>query len=150
MSELNNAVERELGWDDTIEKESEFILLPEGEYDFQVVGFERSRFDGSEKMPPCNSAKLRLKIDTKDDRNVEISTMLFLHSKTEWVLSAFFTSIGQKKKGEPLQMNWNKVFGAKGRCKLRIKNWDGKQFNEVARYLEPKADSNTGYKAGEF
>ena len=47
MSEM----ERELGWDDEIEKDSgEFILLPEGDYDFTVESFERSRHGGSENF----------------------------------------------------------------------------------------------------
>ena len=40
------------GWDDEINNESsDFVLLPEGDYDFTVDKFERARFDGSEKMP---------------------------------------------------------------------------------------------------
>ena len=35
--------ERELGWDDTIEKESAgFIILPEGDYEFKVLEFQRT------------------------------------------------------------------------------------------------------------
>ena len=96
MSEM----ERELGWDDEIEKDSgEFILLPEGDYDFTVESFERSRHGGSEKLPACNKAILRLRIDTEEGSAL-INHNLFLHTKTEGMISAFFTSIGQKKKGE--------------------------------------------------
>lgn len=144
--------ERALGWDDTIEKDpGEFVLLPEGEYDFEVASFERARFDGSEKLPPCNMAVLFLKVKS-GEKETTIRNALFLHSKTEGLLSAFFTSIGQKKKGEPLKMNWNKVVGAKGRCKVKVRTWkndkgEEMQSNEIARFLMP---SNKTYSDGKF
>ena len=43
FKQLGQAVpveERELGWDDTIEKESAgFIILPEGDYEFKAVSY---------------------------------------------------------------------------------------------------------------
>jgi hypothetical protein len=111
--------ERELGWDDEIEKEGgNFILLPAGDYNFTVAKFERGRFPGSDKMPACNQAKLELTIHSQEYGNVTIFHNLMLHTKTEGFLSNFFTAIGQKKKGEKLRMNWNMVTGAKGRCKV--------------------------------
>lgn len=112
---MNN--ERELGWDDEIEKDgSDFILLPEGDYNFTVAKFERARFQGSEKMPACNQAKLEITIHSPEHGDVTIFHNLFLHTKTEGLLSNFFAGIGQKKKGERLRMNWNAVIGAKGQC----------------------------------
>ena len=32
MTEYNNNFERELGWDDVIQQDQEFVLLPEGLY----------------------------------------------------------------------------------------------------------------------
>lgn len=111
--------ERELMWDDEIEKDgADFVLLPEGDYYFTVTKFERGRFAGSNKMPPCNQAKLELTIHSPEHGDVIVFHNLFLHTKTEGLLSAFFTSIGQKKKGEKLRMNWNTVVGSKGKCKL--------------------------------
>ena len=99
--------EKELQWDDTITKDaSDFLLLPEGDYNFMVESFERGRHGGSEKLPPCNKAILTLRIDAPEG-TAKITHNLFLHSKTEGMLSAFFTCIGQKKKGEPLKMNWD-------------------------------------------
>ena len=42
---------RELGWDDEIEKGADYVLLPEGEYDFTIESFERS-----DKVPACPRA----------------------------------------------------------------------------------------------
>lgn len=111
--------ERELGWDDEIEKDGGgFILLPAGDYNFTVAKFDRGRFQGSDKMPACNQAKLVLTIHSTEHGDVTIFHNLMLHTKTEGFLSNFFTGIGQKKKGEKLRMNWNMVTGARGRCKV--------------------------------
>lgn len=116
---MSQNIDRELGWDDEIEKDGgDFVLLPEGDYFFTVTKFERARFAGSDKMPPCNQAKLELAIHSQEHGDVTVFHNLFLHTKTEGLLSNFFTGIGQKKKGEKLRMNWNAVIGSKGKCRL--------------------------------
>lgn len=133
--------ERELGWDDTIEKDGGggFVLLPAGDYFFSVAKFERSRFTGSEKMPACNQAKLELTVHSPEHGDVTVFHNLFLHTKTEGLLSNFFSAIGQKKKGEPLRMNWNAVIGAKGKCKLEVRNYksngEDRSHNQVKTFF---------------
>lgn len=146
MADVNNyQQDHELGWDDEIEKESEFIILPAGDYNFTVGKVERGRFNGSEKMPACYKATITLMIHS-DQGDVPITHNLFLHTKTEGLLSAFFIGIGQKKKGEKLRMNWSTVTGSKGRCKLEVrkfisnKSGEELQSNEVKKFYEP-----TGY-----
>ncbi|EJW19178.1 hypothetical protein M5X00_17350 [Paenibacillus alvei] len=136
---MSQNIERELGWDDEIVKDGgDFVLLPEGDYNFTVTKFERGRFTGSDKMPACNQAKLELKIHCPQNGDVTIFHNLFLHTKTEGLLSAFFSAIGQKKKGEPLRMNWNAVIGAKGRCQIEHHKYkkDGRELvnNQVKRF----------------
>lgn len=152
-----NGNEKELQWDDVIEKDTdEFVLLQEGDYDFTVESFNRERHNGSEKLPPCNKAALKLRIDSEQG-TAYINHNLFLHTITEGMLSAFFASIGQKKKGEPLRMDWGRVPGATGRAKVGIRNYttkDGEQrkANEIKRFY-PKENGNLqgpSYKAGEF
>lgn len=108
----NNTIEREFGWDDTIENDSpEFVVLPAGEYEFQVVKFERGRHtpkvdkDGNQtgKLPACNKAIVSIQV-TAPEGTVTIEHNFFLHSRTEGLLCAFFTCIGQRKHGEPLRM----------------------------------------------
>lgn len=148
MSEFD----RELGWDDEIEKDgSDFVLLPEGDYDFVVESFERGRHNGSDKLPACNKAMMKLRIDTPDGTAL-INHNLFLHTKTEGMISAFFTSIGQKKKGEKIKMNWNAVIGAKGRCKVGIYEWTGtdgekRQGNDIKKFY-PFEEKK--FEAGKF
>lgn len=140
---MSEAIERELGWDDEIEKDSaEYETLPEGDYDFEVVGFERARYNGSSKLPACNKAIISIEIRSATSAGF-IKHNLFLHSKTEGLLSAFFTAIGQKKKGEPLKMDWSSVIGATGRCKVGIHTWDRDDgtkgtSNEIKKFYEKK------------
>lgn len=140
-------LEREFGWEDTITKDSEFIILPEGDYNFVVESFERGRHSGSDKMPACNKAILTLRVEAAEG-TVHITHNLFLHTKTEGLLSAFFASIGQKKKGEPLRMNWNHVPGSSGKAKIGIRSYNGNNYNEIKRFY-PREDG-PAFKAGEF
>lgn len=153
MSEM----ERELGWDDQIENDGpEFVLLPEGDYNFEVTSWERGRHNGSEKLPPCNMAIVNIKVEGEGGTST-IKHRLFLHSKTEGMLCAFFTAIGQRKRGERVTMNWNAVTGSKGRCKVSIHRWqgnDGKtlESNDIKKFYEPEEGANNGpqWKAGNF
>lgn len=140
-----------LNWDDEIVQESTFTLLPEGEYDYKVVNFERAWYDGSDKIPPCNKAIITIKVETPQG-DAELKENLFLTTKTEGLLSAFFGSIGQKKKGEPLRMNWNKVIGATGRAKIGTREYNGNTYNQVKRWLSPddKQAPTGGFKPGAF
>lgn len=135
--------ERELGWDDTIQQDNDGgLLLEPGDYIFEVVKFERSRYtprSGDAKLPACNMAKLELKIQTAQGTAIVLNN-LYLHTSTEGLLSAFFASIGQKKKGEPLQMNWTLVPGSKGAVKIKHRSYNNNTYNDVDRFY-PSDDS---------
>ena len=71
------------------------------------------------------------------------------------MLCAFFTAIGQRKKGEKINMNWNAVIGSKGRCKVKIRNWTSNngnpmQSNEIAKFYEREEANQSQWKAGSF
>lgn len=139
---MADVLDRELTWDDEIEKDGDFVLIPEGDYTFTVSGFERGRHDGSDKLPPCPKAIVKLRVELPDGNTQELTHNLFLHSKCEGLLSAFFVGIGQKKHGEKLRMNWNNIIGARGRCKIAIRTWKGKnnedmQSNEIKKFYDP-------------
>ena len=151
-NELEQKRERELDWEDTIENDSDFTILPEGDYDFEVVEFERARHAGSEKIPPCNKAVVSLKIKSDTDETT-IKHNLYLHSKTEGMLCAFFSAIGQRQHGEKLKMDWSKVVGSTGRAKIEIKKItkdDGTvaEFNQVKKFYD--FDGSKGYTPGKF
>lgn len=149
----------EYGWEDMITDEgSEWKPLPEGDYDFTVTKIERARHAGSEKMPPCNMAKVTVTVWGKEDK-AEITENLFLCNKMEWKLSQFFLSIGLKKHGEPLKMNWAAAQGKKGKCHVYIdtykkKNGSEGQSNKIRKFyaydenvqtISPQANGQQGY-----
>lgn len=137
----NNNLEREFGWDDTIQYDStKFVTLAPGDYWYTVESFERQRHTPNPKnqsknpLPACNKAVLKLKIETAEGLAYATHN-LFLHSRTEGLLSAFFGSIGQKKHDQPLQMNWSTVPGAVGVATFKNREYKGNLFNEVDRMI---------------
>lgn len=128
----------EIGYEGTIENEdSGWVLLPEGDYEFTINKITRGRYEGSDKMPACNSVSVELAVWGAQDK-VVITERFFLVRKLEWKLSQFFLSIGVKKHGEQLQMRWN-IEGMKGKCKVYIDKYrkqDGSegQSNKIKKF----------------
>lgn len=141
---------RELGWEDQIEKDGgDFEPIPEGDYDFEIEKFERSRSTGSGKLPPCNMAVVYFKVRDRD-REVTIRENFILHTSLEWKLSELFCGIGMKKKGEPVRMNWSVLPGATGRAQISLEPGTKdptKKFNRIKK-IYPKEQKQ--FKAGEF
>jgi hypothetical protein len=130
-----------MDWNDSIEEDGqEYILLPDGEYNFTVTNFERGRFPGGPKVPACNKSTITVQVDTKDG----IATVKFdllLYRALEWRISSFFRCIGQKKHGEKLTMDWNKVIGSKGRAHFKQRAYTNNQgeekfTNDIHRFLD--------------
>ena len=132
-----------LNWDSEIENDGpEYVLLPEGDYDFTVTAFERGRYEGGSKLPPCSMAKLTLAVEDTALGTANVTHRLYLHSRTEGLLCAFFTSIGQRKHGERIRMDWNRVIGAKGRAHVAVREYtndkgETRQTNEIKKFYEP-------------
>lgn len=146
-----------MDWDSEISKDSEFVLLPEGEYPFTVTKFERGYHNGSAKLEACPKAILTIEVKDKQGRKASVTHNLFLNRKCEGMLCAFFTAIGERKHGEKIKPNWSVVQGAKGMCKVGIREWTGKngetmQSNEIKKFLEPKSPTSpaTSFTPGKF
>ena len=128
----------EIGYEGMIENEDGgFTLLPEGDYDFTVSKITRGRYEGSDKMPACNSVTVELTVWGAQDK-ATITERFFLVKKFEWKLSQFFLSIGVKKHGEPLMMRWN-IEGMRGKCKVYVDHYkknDGSdgQSNKIKKF----------------
>ena len=139
----NQSAGREYNWDDEISQDSaEFALLPEGEYEFSVTGFERGRYPGGAKLPSCPKATVSLRFEGVEGVAV-IKHNFFLHSKCEGLLCAFFTCLGMRKRGEPLRMDWPGTVGRTGRAKITVRSYtgnDGREYqtNGVKQFLEPE------------
>ena len=138
----DNRLDQELGWEDEIENEgSPRRVLEPGEYPFTVLGFERARYAGSEKVAPCNQAILHLRVDAPDGES-EMNVNLFLLKRFEWKLCQFFTSIGLRQHGEKLRMNWAAVTGKTGRCRITKRTYKDKtgadrETNDLDEFLDP-------------
>lgn len=118
---------RTLEWDDTLDPNAgDFVMLEPGEYDFNVVKYEKLRYAGGAKLPACWQAKVEIVVDGR----ATIQHNLFLHSKTEGLLCQFFKAIGARMSGDRLQMDWNRIAGATGRCVIEHRTWKGKDGDE--------------------
>lgn len=136
-----NSTPREFGWNDEIQRDDTFQVLPDGDYRFTVTRFERARHSGSEKIPACPKAVLTLAVSGPEGSG-EVQTNLFLHSKFEWKLCQFFVSIGQRKHGEAMRMNWSAVPGSGGVCHVCVRKWTGndgkeRESNEITEFYDP-------------
>ena len=158
MNDMNNEG-RAFGWDDELTNEQqEFVLLPEGDYPFEVTGMERARYESSAKLPPCSMAKLTIRVFGGAKGDTTVTDRLYLHTKTQGLLGAFFESIGQCRRGETFRPRWNEVVGAKGLCRLGIRSYTKKdgtpgESNEISKFLpqpEPKAAPAQGWTQGAF
>ena len=100
---------------DEIQNEDAFTLLDAGDYEFEIVKYERARHEGSEKIPPCNKAVVTFRVG-----DTTLTENFLLCSTLEWKLSQLFLSTGLKRHGEPLRMNWQALPGKRGVCKVIV------------------------------
>ena len=131
-----------IGWDDEIidPGEPEFVLLTPGVYDFTITGFERGHFDGSEKMDACSMAKLTLRC-SNGVQETTVFTNLFLSSAVAFKLSKFAKSIGDmpagSTSGQKFHVDWNNIIGKSGKCRIKTRVYNGKDYNEVDDFIVP-------------
>ena len=131
-----------IGWDDEIidPGEPEFILLTPGVYDFTITGFERGHFDGSEKMDACSMAKLTLRC-SNGVQETTVFTNLFLSSAVAFKLSKFAKAIGDmpagSTSGQKFHVDWNNIIGKSGKCRIKTRVYNGKDYNEVDDFIVP-------------
>lgn len=142
---MNNNENMLMDWNDSIESDGqEFVLLPEGDYNFVVTNFERGRFPGSQKVPACNKATITVQVKTADGIAI-VRFDLLLYRSLEWRISSFFRCIGQKKHGEKLTMDWNKVVGSVGRAHFKQRSYtnqygEDKVVNDIDKFIDYKPE----------
>lgn len=138
---------QELDWNDEIENTGT-IDIPDGEYDFIVDHYERSKVGGEGKYAGQNMAVIYCNI-LAGDAEPQIRTNIILNENFRWKLSQFFVSLGLMKdeKGAKLKMNWNMVGGSRGRCKIEHKpnyNDATKTHLEITEFLKPQGGKKWG------
>ena len=158
---MANTEEKVLGWDDEIRNDGEYsgeenVILPEGNYDFEVIKTEKAWFDGSAKIPACNMAKVYLRIDGGELGKALCVENIYLLERLEWKAAAFLRAIGLKKHGEPIA--WRQLTqcdGEKGRCKIYVddykKDGETRQSNKVRNFYDKEEQPpKKAYKKGAF
>lgn len=159
---MANTEEKVLGWDDEIQNDGEYsgeesVILPEGNYDFEVIKTEKAWFDGSAKIPACNMAKVYLRIDGGELGKALCVENIYLLERLEWKAAAFLRAIGLKKHGEPVA--WRQLThcdGEKGRCKIYVDDYKGKdgetkQSNKVKNFFDKEEQQpKKAFKKGAF
>lgn len=153
---MTTTPEFELTWDSEIEDTGpSFVLLPEGDYEFEVVHWERQRYDGGPKLPPCPMAVVHLRVKGPVGETT-IQHRLFLHSRTQGLIFDFFVAVGLMQRGQKASMPWNQIVGRTGRAKIGVRTWTGqdgneRQSNEIRRFYDPNEQQAVpAYQAGSF
>ena len=144
---MANENEKIIGWDDEILSDGEYsseesTVLPEGNYDFEVIKTEQAWFDGSTKIPACNMAKVFLRVDGGELGKALCVENIYLLERLEWKAAAFLRAIGLKKHGEPIA--WRQLVhcdGERGRCHVYVDEFTGrdgetKQSNKVKNFFD--------------
>lgn len=138
------------------EETFESVLLPDGNYPFEVIKTEKAFHDGSPKMPACNMVKVFIRVDGGELGKTLVVENLYLCEKTEWKAAAFLRSVGLKKHGEDIA--WKKLTqcdGTTGRCQIYVDEYDGKtekvKVNKIKRFFDPEEKSaKKPFKKGDF
>jgi hypothetical protein len=154
----NNAMPREIGWDEEfVAEEKSFEPLPAGDYNFTITSFERKRFNGSAKLPPCG--QIVMDINLTDGVNTgSVKHSLFLVNIMEWKITEVMLATGIFHEGDHITANMiEKAVGCTGRCKVSITTSEknGKQYknNQIDRFYkkeEPTYSATTTQPPAQF
>lgn len=155
--------ERVIDWDDQITDDGEYsgeesVVLPEGNYPFEVIKVEKAWYDGSNKIPACNMMKVFLRVDGGELGKALCVENIYLIERLEWKASAYARSIGLKKHNEPIK--WSTVVdkseGQTGRCRIYVDDYtdrDGnkRQSNKIKTFFDYEEQApKKEFKRGAF
>jgi hypothetical protein len=136
-----------LSWEgDAQTQDSQFELLPAGDYDFEVTGLKHERFDGSEKMAACPVAVVQLRC-TGDKASGTVFDRLFLNTKTLWRITKFLKGAGLLDPDTPEGTRFplslfDQAVGCTGKCSVTItkSKSNGREYenNNVDYKIPPK------------
>ena len=139
---------RPLGWDeDFVVQESDFVTLEEGDYDFEIVSFERTQYSGSDKVPPCMRLDVKLRV-TDGVNTTTLTEKMFLLQKFAWKLSDLLVSVGAAKTRDNARPSMiTQCIGMKGRCHVTKTpgNNAGTFFNNVSKFHKKAENQLSGF-----
>lgn len=141
-----------IGWDDEIEEGSSFELMPDGDYWFEVTGFEREWWEPADpvnsKIKACNQANIELTITWKnaagETKTNKVQYKLKVTETLTFLIFRFFECVGLRQKGDKSKLKlslFNQVEGKTGICEIGHREGSkGGKFNEV-RYCYPPEEA---------
>ena len=151
-------------WDDEVELTEdqerggqETSILPDGKYPFEVIKTEKQWYDGGQKIPACNMAKVFLRIDGGELGTGFVAENIYLAEGFEWKAGAFLRAIGVRSHGDKLE--FRKLLhcdGEKGRCEIYIDEYEGRdgkthQSNKLKRFFDKEEEApKKAFKKGAF
>lgn len=106
---------------------AESTVLPDGKYPFEVIKVEKAWYDGGKKIPPCNMAKVFLRIDGGELGTGLVVENIYLVEGFEWKAGTFLKAIGIRSHGDKLE--FKKLLhcdGEKGRCEIYVDEYEGR------------------------
>ena len=143
-----------IGWDEDVSEEiakenhqgnDGFVVLPEGDYTFEVKKVDRTRFEGSDKLPACLAVKVGCLIDGGELGNSYVTKMFFMHTKMLWKIYQFLQAIGLHKSGDGAgPIPWNSVKkGMKATCHVTVYQpksgkFKGQYANDIESFSAPQ------------
>lgn len=160
---MGKTEERVIDWDDQITDDGEYsgeesVVLPEGNYPFEVIKVEKAWYDGGNRIPACNMAKVFLRVDGGERGKALCVENIYLVERLQWKAASFLRSIGLKKHGEDIQ--WRKLVqcdGERGRCEIYVDEYEKKdgngkgQSNKLRRFFDKEEEPpKKAFKKGSF
>ena len=152
---------RIIDWDDQIESDGEYsgeetVVLPEGNYPFEVIKTEQAWYDGGGKIPACNMAKVFIRVDGGELGKALCVENIYLLERLEWKAAAFLRSVGMKKHGEPTQ--WRQLLhcdGESGRCRVYVDEYkkgdEVRKSNKIKNFFDKEEQKpKKEFKKGAF
>lgn len=116
-----------------------FVILKPGVYPFSIEEpVVRERFSGSEKMPPCWKATVKLVTDGGEQGKATVFYSLFLTKNQSWKIKQLFVGLGLVDKDDKnFTPPWNKIVGCTGAVETDRRTYNGNTYNDVKRILPP-------------
>ena len=134
------AEDKALDWGATIEWEDspEYVTLQPGNYEFTVTNYERGHYDGNPSAGKigCNTIKVTVAVDTPQGKATARNTFFFKQSAVGFIRD-FFLCIGLLKKGEAFVPDFDKAIGCRGMAKFSNREYNGKTYNQIDRWIKP-------------
>lgn len=132
MAELNiNNLELE---------DNTFVLIPDGDYHFEVASHEVG-YATSDKMPP-NTQRVTINLEIPFTKDGETHTgkvrhNLNIYKKALFAIRQFVECIGMVPEKGKMKVNLEEMDGMTGVCSINTREYNGKEYNNVLRFYPP-------------